>query len=415
MTDFDVILVGGGLANGLIADRLSVKRPELRLALIEGGDRIGGNHTWSFHQSDVTPEQDAWLARFVKTAWSEQEVRFQPYTRRLRTGYRSIASEDFAAAINGHDRLAVRLNTPVTELAADRIVLDGGEVLTASCVIDGRGMAATKTDVAGKPAALQMPLGYQKFVGHEVRTREPHGLERPIIMDARVTQHDGYRFIYCLPYAPDVVMIEDTYYSSDQDLDDARLDERISAYAAQVGWEVADTLRTERGVLPIVLDGVLDDVWPHDEPQFVNGLGGSAPPARSGMRAGLFHQTTGYSLPFSAEAADRIAGLSNLTSATAHAVVRAFAEEVWDRQSYFRMLNRMIFVAARPQQRIDIFKRFYRLGEPLIERFYAGHLKTQDKVRILTGWPPVSMARAGLSFAPQSARSGRVAAMIARM
>ena len=45
--DFDLILAGGGLANGLIALRLAATRPEVRVAIVEGGGQIGGNHTWS--------------------------------------------------------------------------------------------------------------------------------------------------------------------------------------------------------------------------------------------------------------------------------------------------------------------------------------------------------------------------------
>ena len=45
--------------------------------------------------------------------------------------------------------------------------------------------------------------GYQKFVGLEIRTPQPHGMVRPLLMDARVAQIDGFRFVYVLPLAPD--------------------------------------------------------------------------------------------------------------------------------------------------------------------------------------------------------------------
>ncbi|WP_229425703.1 lycopene cyclase family protein [Massilia sp. Se16.2.3] len=41
----DLILVGGGLANGLIAWRLRTLRPALRILLLEASGGIGGNHT----------------------------------------------------------------------------------------------------------------------------------------------------------------------------------------------------------------------------------------------------------------------------------------------------------------------------------------------------------------------------------
>lgn len=41
----DLILVGGGLANGLIAWRLKALRPQLRILLAERDATLGGNHT----------------------------------------------------------------------------------------------------------------------------------------------------------------------------------------------------------------------------------------------------------------------------------------------------------------------------------------------------------------------------------
>ena len=38
----ELLLVGGGLANGLIALRLSPLRPGVRVVALEAGDRLGG-------------------------------------------------------------------------------------------------------------------------------------------------------------------------------------------------------------------------------------------------------------------------------------------------------------------------------------------------------------------------------------
>ena len=47
----------------------------------------------------------------------------------------------------------------------------------------------------------------------------------------------------------------------------------------------------------------------------------------------------------------------------------------WRRTGYYRLLNRMLFCAAEPDQRYRIFERFYGLSDPLIRRFYAGRLE----------------------------------------
>jgi lycopene beta-cyclase len=58
------------------------------------------------------------------------------------------------------------------------------------------------------------------------------------------------------------------------------------------------------------------------------------------------------------------------------------------------MLNRMLFLAAEPSRRRHVFERFYRLRQPLIERFYAGNLTGTDRLRLVVGKPPVPIGPA---------------------
>jgi lycopene beta-cyclase len=53
------------------------------------------------------------------------------------------------------------------------------------------------------------------------------------------------------------------------------------------------------------------------------------------------------------------------------------------------MLNRMLFRAGEPAARHRVFRRFYGLAEPLIERFYAARPTRADRIRLLVGRPPV--------------------------
>ena len=56
-----------------------------------------------------------------------------------------------------------------------------------------------------------------------------------IVMDAIVDQAEGYRFVYCLPFAPDRLLVEDTYYATDPGLDPDAVEARIRAYAESRG------------------------------------------------------------------------------------------------------------------------------------------------------------------------------------
>jgi len=79
----DLLLVGGGLANSLIAFRCLGFNPETSLVMIERQASLGADHTWSFHDSDLSADQRAWMEPLVAHAWPRHELRFP---RRRRCG-----------------------------------------------------------------------------------------------------------------------------------------------------------------------------------------------------------------------------------------------------------------------------------------------------------------------------------------
>ena len=369
----DVILVGGGLANGLIAWRLRQTRPELRMLLVEQGETLGGNHTWSFYENDLTPAQLAWLQPMVVSHWPGYEVRFPTHSRTLGTGCYSISSERFHQVLAEALGNAVMLGAPVQIVDRNTVQL-GDLTLKAGVVIDGRGQEASE----------HMRCAYQKFVGREVLLDAAHGQAVPIIMDATVAQGDGFRFVYTLPFDTRRILVEDTYYSSEATLDRAAVGENIDAYIAARGWKAARVLREETGVLPIALSGDIEAFWRDKQ---------EALPC-SGLRAGLFHATTGYSLPYAVRLADLVAGLETLDADTVYQATKTFSVRQWRRQGFMRLLNRMLFYAGHPMQRYRVLQRFYKLPQQLIERFYAAQLTWPDRLRILTGKPPVPVLSA---------------------
>jgi lycopene beta-cyclase len=366
----DIAIVGGGLAGGLAALALAAKRPDLDVRLVEPGP-VGGNHIWSFFDSDIA-RKDRWLvAPLVRHHWPRYDVRFPSHERRIRMGYKSITSEALAEAVAAalpEGRIVV---DKAKHVAPDHVLLSRGGRLSAKHVIDARG--------AGKFPSLD--CGWQKFVGRALAVKGGHGVEHPIVMDATVEQIDGYRFVYQLPFDAETIFVEDTYYSDDADLDVAVVGERIAAYAAAQGWDVTTETREETGVLPVAIAGDFDRLWPASDRT-----------ARIGARAGIFHATTGYSLPDAVRTAAALPALvdhSNLP-----ALLRARAAMAWRRQRFYRMLGAMLFRAAEPDERYRVFERFYRLAPGLIARFYAGRSRMADKLRILSGKPPVRVGRA---------------------
>lgn len=371
----DVAIVGGGLAGGLVALALRARRPDVDIRLIEASGGIGGNHVWSFFTDDI-PERDRWLvAPLVCWGWPGYEVAFPAHRRALHTGYHSIDSGRFDRVVRaalGPKQLVAGIRALAVGTRA--VVLANGDRVEAKGVVDARG-----------PGDLSMlDLGWQKFVGQELTLTAPHGVRRPMVMDATVAQVDGYRFVYALPFSPTSMFVEDTHYSDTPDIARDAIAADIADYARQRGWTVTATGREERGALPVAIGGDFAGLWR------AGGMG----LAKAGLRAGLFHPTTGYSLPDAVRLATALSRSADLSSAALHDISHAMAARAWRDRRFYRMLNAMLFRAAEPEERYRILERFYRLSPGLIARFYAGRSTLMDKGRLLAGRPPVPVGRA---------------------
>ncbi len=374
--DCDIAIVGGGLSGGLIAAALATTRPEISVQLIEAGERLGGNHRWSWFSSDLSPQGRDLLHPFRKTVWDTgYDVRFPGMERTLSSRYRSLASPDFDAGLR---RLlpddAIRTHAPVATLDSGSVTLEDGQRLSARSVIDCRGQAPSP----------HLTGGWQIFLGRHIRTQQPHGVARPVIMDASVEQLGGYRFVYVLPLGAHELFIEDTYYADDPVLDRGALSRRIDEYCAAHGWD-GDIIGHETGILPVITGG---NFRAFQNAQRVHGV------ACAGAKGGFTHPLTSYSVPQAVQIALEVAQNADLSGDQLSALMEARARQHWGTTRFYRLLGTMLFGAARPEERWRIFQRFYRLPEALIERFYAARSTRMDRARVLCGKPPVPIGRA---------------------
>ena len=210
-------------------------------------------------------------------------------------------------------------------------------------------------------------------------------------------QDGGYRFVYTLPFderphAGRGHLLQRRARTGTR----PRCGANIDAYIA--GARLAgrsSVVREESGVLPIALSGDIERFW-RDKP---------AQLACSGLRAGLFHATTGYSLPDAVRLADAIAALPAPVRRGATAS-RQVHRAQWRGQGFMRLLNRMLFFASAPASAIACCSASTPAA-PLIERFYAARLTWSDKLRILTGKPPVPVGAARSHGHGQSSKPER--------
>ncbi len=112
------------------------------------------------------------------------------------------------------------------------------------------------------------------------------------------------------------------------------------------------------------------------------------------MQGGFFHPTTSYSLPDAVANAALLAQHKDFSTEGLARLTRARAEKLWRERAFYRLLNRMLFRAAEPDRSYKVLEHFYRLPDDVIARFYAARLTRFDKLRVLSGRPPVALGRA---------------------
>jgi lycopene beta-cyclase len=353
----DFAIVGGGLQGALLALALRGRR----LALIERNGSLGGNHLWSFHAGDVPAAARPWIEPLVVARWPAYRVAFPDRVRVIEEEYASISSRRIDQIVRTSLGDAVFLRTEALKMTAHAVELADGRMLRARQVIDCRGPAALP---------LEGAHAFQKFSGVELRGS--HGVTLPTLIDARVEQRDGFRFIYHLPLATDRLLVEDTRFSTDFTFDAQAVEADALRWARSAGFQ-GEVLRRESGVLPLPLERL---------PQF-----GTRSPLRAGYGGGFFHPVTGYSLPLAVRLALRIA---------AGDLDARWLGQVRAQQRFGLLLNRLLYRATPAKERWRVLSRFHGLSAATIRRFYALESTRGDRARILCGRPPrgVSLRRA---------------------
>ncbi|MEO1615252.1 MAG: lycopene beta-cyclase CrtY [Planctomycetota bacterium] len=376
--EFDYVLVGGGLQAGLLALAIRHHHRSAAIALVERENTIAGNHTWSFHPGDVPEASRPWISPLIEHQWDSYEVRVGDIRRDVSLSYASISSEHFADVVSKvfSQACSSRLlcSTDVAGVEESRVVTSKGHSITGRCVIDCRGPSSGKTPFAG--------CGFQKFHGFEIVLPEDWPFERPVIMDSRIDQQDGFRFLYTLPFDSNRVLVEDTRFSDTPDCERAECLEAVRTYLQPFGIDRFDIVREESGVLPM----------PYSSELMPEGRR----PLAGGYAGGWFHAATGYSFPMAVAFAEAIA---SGPLETAGQRVTALQDEHRWRARFSRFLNRLLFGLVAPRHRYRIFQRFYRvLGRDAIERFYSHQFSFADAFRIVVGIPPTLIGLRPISF-----------------
>ena len=383
-SNMDVLIIGGGLAGSLTALKFAVARPNTRILLFEGSDRLGAGHSWRFHESDLGAESLSWIKPLISKTWSETSVQFPRLQRTFTGNYHMIRSDDLHKAVKEQLGPNLRLKAKVDKATDVQVTLENGETFQGLCVIDARGLD-------GMPPA--MVNGFLKSIAYDFRLEEPHGLTAPLIMDATCPQLDGFRYFVALPLDEKTVIVQECFYSDESELNVDRISRSVRAYVERRGWKIAKVEREESATLPIpmVSDYLKTSV--------------SGEPLPIGARGGYFHATTGFVLPDAVHFADFLAGLQELGTQSAREALMKHRRSWVSRQRFYRLLNRLVFYAAEPPLRYQVLQNFYELPQDLVERFHAGKTTWSDRLRILSGRPSMPLDRALRSLTERSVQN----------
>ncbi len=364
--EYDFVIAGGGLQAGLLALAIHNHQTDARVLIVEENDRLFGNHTWSFHGSDV-PESVTWLKAVSYQHWPAYKVKFPSYEKRINLGYCSFSSAQLNAAVEAvalQGNLDIQTGDSVEAISADSLQTASGATFTGKVIVDCRGARRDHSSIR---------CGFQKFHGFEVELEQQEWPDRlPILMDATVDQQDGFRFLYVLPLTSRRVLIEDTYFSETPTLDRQNSLSEVKNYLAERSIENWTLVREENGCLPMPFNSSMKP--------------NATAPIRGGFRGGWFHAATGYSLPLAVRFAETIATSS---PKKIDQQISLLATQNRFQATFSRFLNRLLFQLVSPRKRFEIFRRFYRaLPDTTIERFYAHEFTKLDAARILIGAPP---------------------------
>jgi len=377
-SEYDYILVGGGLQSGLIALALRHHQPESRVLMVERDSHLCGNHTWSFHPNDVGASASPWVEAAVEVRWPQYRVRLDQFKKRVDLCYASISSSHFAKVVgdcfassdNSLCANRVLLQTEVISLTSTKIVTSAGEVYRGRLVVDCRGPRSHRDNCFEQ-------CGYQKFWGFEVQLKSDWPFTIPTIMDDRIDQRDGFRFIYSLPFEARRVLVEDTRFADNPLLDREECLDQVRRYLAELGIVNWSIVREESGVLPMPISKELMPGLKSD---------GADSALAGGYSGGWFHAATGYSFPLAVSFAESVA---TTTPELATQAVQLLAKQHHARSRFARFLNRLLFRLVHPTARYQIFRRFYRvLPKESISRFYSHQFTLWDAFRIVVGMPP---------------------------
>lgn len=356
-----VLIAGGGLAGCLAALALRRLRPEVPLLIVEERETFGGDGFRFLFKRELDGEARALVAPLVEHAWPGFYVAFPGMTRNLKMELGGFAPETLhQAMLASLEPTQYRLGARIVAVRDDALVLDGGETIKAEGAIDARGAANLSL----------LDLLYETRVERVLKLRSPHGLDRPVLIDATPDQGAGFSFVRIFPLDPQRLCIAKALVSERAQPDEAA-EARLDHYLTLRGWKPAKVEARASLSRPLPMGGDFAAFWR---------IGG-ARVAKLGMRGGFIQPATGRSVADSACAALLLAEQRDFSGGALHDAFEAQARQLWKKREFQRGFVGAV-AAAGPTERRGLMERLYALEPGLIGGFHADSLSLIERLRV---------------------------------
>ena len=356
-----ILIAGGGLAGSLAALAMARHRPDVPLLIVEERERFGGDGHRLFNAGELGPDGAALIGPLAGTRWPGFYLAFPDFARKLRGDWGGLGGEDVHQAMLGAlSPEQYRLGTKVVAVREDALVLDGGETIKAEGAIDARGAANLS----------MLELLYEARFERDYRFAAPHGLDRPVLIDATVDQGPGLRYFECVPLSEDRLAVADICVSEASQPDE-QAGARIDSYVKQRGWERPKALAEHSIARPLPFGGDFAAFWR---------LGG-ARVAKVGLRGGFINPAIGRAVGDAAHTALLLARQQSFAGGVLHDLFEAEAKQLWKKREFARSVT-AAQRSAPPEQRRALLEQLYRLDPALIARLQSDRLGMLDRARL---------------------------------
>jgi lycopene beta-cyclase len=356
-----ILIAGGGVAGCLAALAMTRHRSEAPLLIVEERETFGGDGHRLFAAAELGPEGAALVEPAASARWPGFYLAFPGLARKMKGEWGDLDSASLhRAMIAALTPSQYRLGTRVVAVREDALVLDGGETIRAEGAIDARGAANLST----------LELLYEARLERDYRFAAPHGVDRPVLIDATVDQGAGLRYFECVPLAADRLAVADICVS-ERSQSDAQAGDRIAAYVEARGWPRPKPLAERASARPLPFGGDFASFWR---------LGG-ARVAKIGLRGGFVHPASGRAVGDAARTALLLTRQQSFAGPALHDAFEAEAKRLWKKREPARAVVGAI-AAASVESRRALAERLYRLDAALLDRLFADRLGMLDRGRV---------------------------------